>query len=202
MKIYTKAGDDGTTSLLGSGTEFKVYKHNPQVQAYGSIDEANAFLGLARAALPIKEKWQPEIRELLTVIMNDLFEIGAELSTSNPDTLAKRMVFHVNEKRIEWLEKTIDQIDDRLPLLKTFILPTGAVSSGYLHVARTIVRRAEREVVGLKIEWKDYGFELRDEIVMYLNRLSDLLFVVARFVNQRANGPEIPWVPEKPGSSE
>ncbi len=172
-KVYTKTGDDGTTSLVGGK---RVSKSSSRVRSYGDVDELNASLGLAR-----KEIGDRELLAIVTEIQNDLFILGADLA-SPPDIEVPR----VSEIMIERLEKHIDQYLQRLQPLREFILPAGKGAGAYLHFARTISRRAERSVVRLMEE------EQQDSLALtYLNRLSDLLFVLARVANEKDSFKEV-----------
>jgi cob(I)alamin adenosyltransferase len=181
MKIYTKTGDAGQTGLFGGG---RVSKDDPRVEAYGDVDELNAALGFARAA-----EMMPRIDEVLVPIQRDLFSIGALLSTPDlkkmHDHLAKAQV---DESRISELERAIDACDKELEPLKAFIVPGGTPKAAALHVARTVCRRAERRVIHLQRE-----VEIPQIVVVYLNRLSDLLFTLARVANTRAGAGEVTW---------
>ena len=178
MKIYTKTGDQGQTSLLSG---MRVRKDDPRIEAYGEVDELNATLGLARA----KGGQQSPIDEILTRIQSDLFLIGAELATpESTDSKNPR----VGSEEISQLERDIDRLDEQLPGLKNFILPGGSELASVLHVARTVCRRAERKVIKLPA-----SSDARGNVVIYLNRLSDLLFVMARYVNHGEGIPDIPW---------
>jgi cob(I)alamin adenosyltransferase len=185
MKIYTKTGDDGTTGLFGGG---RVPKDEPRVDAYGNVDELNAVIGMARA-----QPCPPDVAELLAQIQVDLFVLGAELA-SNPKTAKPKGpgIDQVDPVRIGVLEKAIDKAEEELPALTSFILPGGSPAGAALHLARTVCRRAERRVVGMR-----KNEAVRIEVVHYLNRLSDLLFVLARLVNHRAGAPEVKWLPGK-----
>ncbi|MGV8085917.1 MAG: cob(I)yrinic acid a,c-diamide adenosyltransferase [Candidatus Bilamarchaeum sp.] len=174
MKIYTKAGDRGSTSLLGGVI---VAKDDLRVEAYGNIDELNASLGLVYSTSELAE-----VHSLLRPIQNDLFTIGAELS-SKGGKVSSISPFRVNE-----LEAEIDRMDGQMPPLTNFILPGGSVISAQLHLARTICRRAERRVVTLSKSEK-----INPDIIIYLNRLSDFLFVLARFVNYQKKIPDVLW---------
>ena len=181
MKIYTKTGDRGDTGLFGGG---RVAKDHPRVEAYGDVDELNAALGLARSI-----EMMPRIDEVLVPIQRDLFAIGALLAT--PDTGKMRQHLEkarIDEERIQQLEHAIDDGDRELEPLRSFILPGGTPKAAALHVARTVCRRAERRVVALQTE-----VELPPLVVIYLNRLSDLLFVLARLANRRAGAGEVTW---------
>lgn len=178
MRIYTKTGDDGTTGLLGAQ---RVSKDSPRVEAYGSVDELNAHLGLAIAHLQAHERF----RQILQQVQSDLFVIGAELAVP----VGKRPVIKpISEQQVLELERCIDEIDESLEPLRHFILPGGSVASAALHVARTVCRRAERRVVSL------FHVEPGNpHIITYLNRLGDLLFVMARAVNAADGVPDITW---------
>lgn len=185
MKLYTKTGDDGSTGLFGGE---RVSKAHPRVAAYGAVDEANAFVGLAAACV------DGELRTLLEEIMSDLFDVGAELATPHEEgaekKLGQRLASNVHEGRVTALERHIDAAEDALPPLKSFVLPTGSEASARLHVARTVVRRAERGVIDLM---EQHGQPVRGEVLRYLNRLSDLLFALARVANLRAGVVDTPW---------
>ena len=183
MKIYTKSGDKGETSLWGGS---RVKKSHARVNAYGTLDEANSTLGLALSFLPVSEK---ETHEQLTRIQSELFQVGAELATQMG---AKNSCALVTDLEIVRLENEIDQMETVLEPLRNFILPSGGSAGSALHLARTMVRRAERECVDL-----ESSESLRPEVIQYLNRLSDHLFVMARYVNHRMKQPETKWFPPK-----
>jgi cob(I)alamin adenosyltransferase len=175
LKIYTRTGDHGQTSLFG-GT--RVAKNDARIAAYGTVDELSSFLGVARASsLP-----QPLDGELHAV-QNDLFEIGAHLASPGISRFPG-----VDAARIEALERAIDAMESELAPLTSFILPGGALAAAQLHVARTVCRRAERLVVAL-----EDSSEATISTIAYLNRLSDYLFVAARFANLRAGVADVPW---------
>ncbi len=178
-KIYTKTGDDGTTGLLGSG---RVAKDSARIEAYGSIDELNAALGLARALRP--DAASDAVLDRLQV---ELFAVGAALA--DPDPVGP---FHatIRWEHVARLEAVIDSLEAELAPLRQFILPGGAPVAAQIHVARTICRRAERSLVHLA---RQTGESVPDALMIYMNRLSDLLFVLARVVNQRAGVPDVPW---------
>jgi cob(I)alamin adenosyltransferase len=176
MKIYTKTGDAGETGLFGGG---RVPKDDPRVQAYGHVDELNATLGFAAALDPAGFE-----TELLQSVQRDLFAIGAELATPNA---AKRRE-QVGAERVSAIEHAIDTHEATLAPLKNFILPGGTPKAAALHVARTVCRRAERAVVTLARDE-----QINPSIIHYLNRLSDLLFVLARAVNRQAGRADIVW---------
>ena len=178
MKIYTRAGDDGRTGLLGPG---RVSKSSLRVEAYGSVDEVNAMLGAA-ATLDAERWLQPG----LGAIQSQLFNLGAELATTAPALLAK--LTRIRDGDVTELEAWIDRLEQDLTPLTSFILPGGAPLAAALHVARTICRRAERRVVALS-----ESEPVDPLLVRYLNRLGDLLFVMARWCNHRLGVRETPW---------
>lgn len=178
MKIYTRTGDDGTTSLFSGG---RVRKDHLRVEAYGTVDELNSVLGVARTLQP-----QGELATWLEQIQNQLFHLGSDLAT--PLDAKADWVVRVEESAVQWLESSIDAMTEQLPALKTFILPGGTPIAAYLHVARTVCRRAERLTVALA-EHEDLG----PWTLQYLNRLSDWLFTAARYANFQANMPESAW---------
>jgi cob(I)alamin adenosyltransferase len=181
MKIYTKTGDKGDTGLFGGG---RVPKDDPRVEAYGDVDELNAELGVCRAV-----EAMPRIDEVLVPIQRDLFSIGALLATPDiqkmHDHLAKAQI---DDARITDLEHAIDACDKELEPLRAFIVPGGTPKAAALHVARTVCRRAERRVITLQ---RDVA--IPPIVVVYLNRLSDLLFTLARLANARSGRGEVTW---------
>ena len=181
-KIYTKTGDKGETGLFGGK---RVRKDSPRIAAYGGVDELNAFLGAARS---LNEN--PEMDSLLTKIQNDLFDIGAVLATPDKGRLEGKASGFIRKEDVSFLEDAIDRFDRELPPLRNFILPGGSELAAQLHMARTVCRRAEREVVSLAE--KEPG-SVDDEILCYLNRLSDFLFVLARWVNLKKGVADTPW---------
>ena len=178
MKIYTRTGDDGTTGLLGAS---RVPKHDARVEAYGSVDELNASLGMA-AALD-SERW---LAADLAIIQASLFQVGAELATVDESVLQK--LTRVADEDIAALEGVIDRLETGLPPLTKFILPGGTPLAAQIHLARTVCRRAERRVTALS-----QSVRVDARIVKYLNRLADLLFVAARWANHRAGVVETTW---------
>ena len=181
MPIYTKSGDSGSTSLFGGG---RVGKDHPRVAAYGDVDELNSCLGVARAAAPV-ELFDP----LLESIQRDLFAIGGHLATPDPAKVARALEkAELSEERVEQFERLMDEADAELPALRAFVLPAGTPKAAALHLARTVCRRAERSVVHLAGE-----SEVPPLFVVYLNRLSDLLFTLARLANHRAGGGDVTW---------
>ncbi|MFH5831574.1 cob(I)yrinic acid a,c-diamide adenosyltransferase [Halalkalibaculum sp. DA3122] len=181
MKIYTKQGDQGDTSLYGGD---RVSKSSLRIEAYGTVDELNAWVGLALSAR-LSEKGT----EVMTNIQEHLFILGADLAT--PPS-AKPRIERLDERHLQYLETMIDEMQNELPALKNFVRPGGAKGGAHLHVARTICRRAERSVVRCSEQEAVSDFTIK-----YLNRLSDLLFVAARYENQQAGIPEIPWKPDR-----
>jgi cob(I)alamin adenosyltransferase len=177
MKIYTKTGDEGETGLFGGP---RVRKDDPRVEAYGEVDELNAFIGLARCE-PVGQRTD----QLLATIQNELFDLGAELASPEPQRMGTK---GVSTAQIARLESAIDEHEAGLPPLAAFILPGGVRAAALLHVARTVCRRAERRVVTLSRQE-----EISGEVIVYLNRLSDLLFVLARAVNRDAGCGDVPW---------
>ncbi len=181
MKIYTRTGDAGTTGLFGGG---RVGKEDARVEAYGEVDELNAALGLARAI-----DVMPRIDEVLVPVQRDLFSLGALLATPDHDKMHEHLVkARIDADRIAELEHAIDAGEAELTPLRAFILPGGTPKAAALHVARTVCRRAERRVVALS-----RTVELPPLVGIYLNRLSDLLFVLARVANHRAGAGEVTW---------
>jgi cob(I)alamin adenosyltransferase len=176
VKIYTKTGDAGETGLFGGG---RVPKDDPRVRAYGDVDELNAALGLAASLDPAGFE-----SDFLQSLQRDLFAIGAELATPNAGKVREQ----VSTDRVSAIEQIIDKHEATLPPLKNFILPGGTPKAAALHLARTTCRRAERAVVTLSRDQK-----INPVIIHYLNRLSDLLFVLARAVNKQAGRADIVW---------
>ncbi|MDP8998779.1 MAG: cob(I)yrinic acid a,c-diamide adenosyltransferase [Myxococcota bacterium] len=180
MKLYTKTGDDGTTGLFGGG---RVSKTSTRVGAYGTVDETNAAIGLGRATV-----LDGSMDEVLARVQEDLFTLGAELACV-PGRENKLGMALLGEADIARLERAIDDADGACSPLKSFVLPGGSPQAAALHVARTVCRRAERAV--LEID----DAVPRRELVVYLNRLSDLLFALARQANAIAGVPDVPWRP-------
>ena len=181
LKIYTRTGDEGETGLFGGG---RVGKDHPRVEAYGEVDELNAAIGMARAV-----ELMPRVDEVLVPVQRDLFAIGALLATPDRERMREQLdKARIDDARIAELERAIDECERELEPLKAFILPGGTPKAAALHVARTVCRRAERRVVAL-----ERAEELPRLVVVYLNRLSDLLFVLARVANRRAGAGEVTW---------
>ena len=178
-RIYTKTGDAGDTSLFGGG---RVRKSDPRVDAYGEVDELNASVGVARA-----QAEGSGLERLLQTIQDQLFTVGAILATPS-DSKAYQHVPKIQAEWISEMERAIDAFDEELPALKSFILPGGTALASSLHLARTVCRRAERRLVASQAE---------PQAMVYLNRLSDLLFTMARIANFRAGVADVPWNPPR-----
>jgi len=182
MKIYTRTGDKGKTSLIG-GT--KVFKSDLRIESYGTVDELNSFVGLCLDQLK-----SGKINNVLAEIQDRLFTIGSALAC-DPEKEAKLKIPDLHEADIVLLEKEIDKMNEGLPVMKSFILPGGHMTVSTLHVTRTVCRRAERCCVKLRKK----EIEVEPLIIKYLNRLSDYLFVLARYAAQQLGAEEIPWKP-------
>lgn len=180
-KIYTRTGDDGTTGL---GTGERRLKSDLRVAAYGAVDEANAALGVARLHV------SGELDAMLGRIQNDLFDLGADLCTPEDGRAQDYEPLRVHPMQVERLETEIDQLNAHLEPLSSFVLPGGSPGAAHLHLARTLVRRAERDMVALRAAGEPVG----DAALGYVNRLSDLLFVAARIVNDKGDR-DVLWVP-------
>jgi cob(I)alamin adenosyltransferase len=180
MKIYTRTGDTGGTSLFGGK---RVSKHDPRVGAYGDVDELNACLGTVRA----QGELPGDVTEMLERIQTDLFAIGARLADPAEKISDRVTKIAVSDVDIQRLEDWIDRFEAELPPLRRFILPGGNRAGALLHLSRTVCRRAERSIVGLG------AVEIDAPVLAYVNRLSDLLFVLARAVNHRAGQGEVEW---------
>ncbi|KPG01402.1 cob(I)yrinic acid a c-diamide adenosyltransferase [Rhodopseudomonas sp. AAP120] len=181
-RIYTRTGDDGSTAL---GTGERRPKHDLRIAAYGTVDETNAAVGVARVHMAD----EPEIDAMLGRIQNDLFDLGADLAVPDRDGKAERL--RVLSTQVERLEREIDQLNERLAPLTSFVLPGGKPGAAYLHLARTICRRAERVMVELAAKPEE---RITPAAVHYVNRLSDFLFVASRAVNNDGAG-DVLWVP-------
>jgi cob(I)alamin adenosyltransferase len=178
MKIYTRTGDDGTTGLFAGG---RVKKTHLRVEAYGTVDELNSVLGLARALGPTRS-----VDADLEQVQNTLFHLGADLAT--PLEADAAWVVRVTGEQVAWLESSIDQMTERLPALKNFVLPGGTPAAAQIHVGRTVCRRAERLAVALS-----EAESVNPQALVYLNRLSDWLFTLARFENLQSGADETVW---------
>ena len=181
-RIYTKTGDRGDTGL-GDGS--RVPKDHPRVTAYGTVDELNSLLGVFLTHL----QGEAEITSLIRGVQNDLFDVGADLCLPSSEGEKPGQVLRVKVEQAERLEKVIDRFNERLQPLKSFILPGGTAAAAWCHLARTVCRRAEREVVTLA-----RGENVNPQVIVYLNRLSDLLFVLGRVCNKDGKD-DVLWVP-------
>ncbi|MBO6796617.1 cob(I)yrinic acid a,c-diamide adenosyltransferase [Maricaulis sp.] len=182
-KIYTRTGDAGRTRL---GDMSETDKHDPRVDAYGDVDETNSAIGLARSALADGN----ELDRILSAVQNDLFDLGADLCVPESDEPREWEPLRIKPEQIDALEQHIDRLNERLETLNSFILPAGSEASARLHVARTVCRRAERKVARLIAD----GTNINAHVMRYLNRLSDLLFVIARTANDGGKA-DVLWVP-------
>lgn len=182
MKIYTKTGDNGTTSLIG-GT--KVPKSHLRIEAYGTVDELNSHIGLCKDLLADEQG-----KKILLEVQDKLFTIGSSLAC-DPVKEPKMQIPDLKETDIELLEKEMDRMNETVPPMKSFILPGGHITLSQLHIARCVCRRAERCCVRLEQE----SLEVEAIIIKYLNRLSDYLFVLSRYAGHQMNVEEIPWKP-------
>ncbi len=182
MKIYTKTGDSGKTSLVGGE---RVLKDDARIEAYGAIDELNSIIGVAISHIPSELK---DAIETLLRIQHQLLNIGSELASLSDRKTKAMKIPHIDEQAVSWLEKQIDHYDNELSPLKNFILPGGTGAASFLHQARTVCRRAERRIVALNQEQP-----INSELIRYINRLSDLLFTLARLANARAQKPDQIW---------
>jgi len=183
---YTKSGDRGQTAL---GTGVRVDKDDPRVEAYGSVDEVNAAIGVARAQA--QDAGHDALRTLLGAVQHDLFDLGADLCIPIEPGEDPDKVLRITQEQVDGVEREIDRFNEGLGSLTSFVLPAGTPLAAHLHLARTICRRAERRVATLAREQPDATSGLA---IMYLNRLSDLLFVLARAANQASGGDTL-WVP-------
>lgn len=181
MTIYTRTGDAGETGLFGGG---RVPKDHARVQAYGDVDELNSAVGVARATAPLDF-----FDALLETVQRDLFALGGQLATPDPAKVRKALEkAELTEARVTGFERIMDEADGELPPLRAFVLPAGTPKAAALHLARTVCRRAERNVVTLSHE-----AEIPELFLVYLNRLSDLLFTLARLANHRAGVGDVTW---------
>ncbi len=188
-RIYTRGGDEGLTSL---GRGERVAKHDPRVEAYGTVDEANSVIGLARNALhriKLTDVWRHDADAMLNRIQNDLFDLGADLCTPEGKTKKDEPALRVVASQTDRLEKEIDAMNADLEPLTSFILPGGNEAASWLHLARTVARRAERGMTALAVQEP-----INPEAIKYINRLSDHLFVLARRLNDNG-ASDVLWVP-------
>jgi cob(I)alamin adenosyltransferase len=182
FKIYTKTGDKGSTSLIG-GT--KVPKSHIRIESYGTVDELNSYIGLVRDSIEDEKS-----RAVLLEIQDRLFTIGSSLAC-DPEKETKMAIPDLNEEDISLLEREIDAMENKLPEMKSFILPGGHTSISFIHIARCVCRRAERIVVHMQEE----NMPVDALVIKYINRLSDYLFMLARYIALLIQVPEIPWKP-------
>ena len=182
FRVYTKTGDKGTTALIGGA---RVGKDHIRIEAYGTVDELNSVLGLVTDQLG-----DAEINDWILEIQDRLFTIGSSLAT-DPGKTPKMKLPDLHDSDIVWLEQKIDLMDDELPQMKSFILPGGHVAASQAHVARCVCRRAER----LSVHMQNNEEFVAEDVLKYLNRLSDFLFVLARYIVFKNGGKEIPWRP-------
>lgn len=187
MKIYTKTGDKGETGLFGGG---RVRKDHPRIAAYGTVDELNAVVGWIRSLASTAVI--PEISPFLEKVQNDLFDIGAVLATPDASKLQGMSSRFIGDQDTAALETAIDRMEACLKPLKTFILPGGSELASRCHIARTVCRRAEREIVSLDVDDAG-GSGIDPKIIIYVNRLSDYFFVLARWANAQEDIPDVEW---------
>ncbi|HEY0234858.1 MAG TPA: cob(I)yrinic acid a,c-diamide adenosyltransferase [Afipia sp.] len=183
-RIYTRTGDDGTTGLATGGRRSK---HDLRIETFGTVDEVNAFIGLARVAV----KADDALDAMLARIQNDLFDLGADLATPDTGTPPAYEPLRILPGQVDRLEREIDRLNDSIPPLNSFILPGGSEAAARLHVARTVCRRAERLAVAIRENTEEI---ISPAVVMYLNRLSDFLFVAARHCNDKGAN-DVLWIP-------
>jgi len=188
MKLYTRSGDDGSTGLFGGG---RVSKDHPRIEAYGTVDELNATIGLAAAACRGDRSYEGRLLEIFAPIQSRLFDIGADLATPE-DSKASAKVTRIDESFVAEIETWIDEIDGLNPPIRTFIMPGGSELAARLHLARTVCRRAERLMIRLA-----HAEPVSTGAIRWINRLSDLLFAMARQANHVAGVADVPWVPAK-----
>ncbi|WOE75816.1 cob(I)yrinic acid a,c-diamide adenosyltransferase [Alterisphingorhabdus coralli] len=185
-KIYTRTGDDGTTGLADGS---RIGKSEVRVEAIGDVDELNSLIGVALVEIGQAESFDPETLKALRRIQNDLFDLGADIATPGDDFEPSDMALRMVSAQVQWLEQEIDRINDQLEPLTSFILPGGSHAAAASHVARATARRAERKIVALADEQAVNPFAAQ-----YINRLSDFLFVLARYINKASGGDPL-WVP-------
>lgn len=186
MKLYTRSGDDGTTGLFGGR---RVSKDNPRIEAYGTVDELNACVGLVCSACRRDNAYEKRLLEIFAHVQSRLFDIGADLATPE-DSKSAAKVLRIDEKFVAEIESWIDEIDGKNPPIRTFVMPGGTELASRLHLARTVCRRAERLMIRL-----GHSEPVTDGAIHWMNRLSDLLFAMARQANHVAGVADVPWVP-------
>jgi len=184
MKLYTRSGDDGTTGLFGGE---RVQKDHPRVEAYGTVDELNACIGLAAAACDVRNQLHDRFLHILIAIQSHLFDIGADLATPKGSRHESKIV-RLSELQITEIERWIDEVDSGNTPMSNFVLPGGAELASRLHLARTVCRRAERLIVHI-----NHSEPVNPQAIIYINRISDLLFAMARRANKGAGVPDVPW---------
>ncbi len=186
MKLYTRTGDDGTTGLFSGA---RVSKDHPRIEAYGTVDELNAVLGLVRCACDPSHAFERRLIDVLQAMQSRLFDIGADLAT--PEGAKQQAKIHrIDDRDVAEAEGWIDEVDGANPPLHTFIMPAGTELAARLHLARTVCRRAERAIISLS------GIEpVGDPLLRYMNRLSDLFFAMARRANHERGQADVPWTP-------
>jgi cob(I)alamin adenosyltransferase len=187
MKLYTRTGDDGTTGLFSGA---RVSKDHPRIEAYGTVDELNAVLGMVRSACDQGHRFEARLSEIITGIQSRLFDIGADLAT--PEGAKQQSKIHrIDDADVAEAETWIDEVDSANPPLRTFVMPAGTELAARLHLARTVCRRAERAIISLgSIE------PVGDPLLRYMNRLSDLFFAMARRANHERGQADVPWTPK------
>ena len=187
MKLYTRTGDDGTTGLFSGA---RVSKDHPRIEAYGTVDELNAVLGMVRSACDPAHAFEARLAAIVTCIQSRLFDIGADLAT--PEGAKQQSKIHrIDNADVAEAEAWIDEVDAANPPLRTFVMPAGTELAARLHLARTVCRRAERTIISLgSIE------PVGDPLLRYMNRLSDLFFAMARRANHERGQADVPWTPK------
>lgn len=193
MKLYTRSGDDGTTGLFGGG---RVGKDHPRVEAYGTVDEVNAFLGFAAAACDPERPTEARFLEILVEAQSWLFDIGADLATPEGNA-HESQVLRIGDTEVAVVERWIDEVDGRNEPMRSFVMPGGCELAARLHLGRTICRRAERLMVALS-----HTEPVSEGAIRYMNRLSDLLFAMSRLANRDRRVDDIPWIPAKQRTGE
>jgi cob(I)alamin adenosyltransferase len=189
MKLYTRTGDDGTTGLFGGG---RVSKDHPRIEAYGTVDELNACIGLAASACNPTKPYERRLLEIFAPIQSRLFDIGADLATPE-DSKGSAKIQRIDEGFVAEIESWIDEVDGLNPPIRTFVMPGGTELASRLHLARTVCRRAERLMIRLA-----HGEPVSEGAIHWINRLSDLLFAMARQANHASGVADVPWIPAKP----
>ncbi|MDZ4754890.1 MAG: cob(I)yrinic acid a,c-diamide adenosyltransferase [Phycisphaerae bacterium] len=189
MKLYTRSGDDGTTGLFGGG---RVSKDDPRIEAYGTVDELNACIGLAASSCSADRPVQKRLLEMFGQIQSRLFDIGADLATPEESKAAAKIV-RIDASVVQEIESWIDEIDGGNPPIRAFVLPGGTELAARMHLARTVCRRAERLMVHLA-----HSESVSQAAIHWINRLSDLLFAMARRANHDLGVADVPWIPGVP----